>query len=113
MGVKVHTSKNTLEIAAEGKQARNVMRFADGTELETDFIVFSAGIRPQDKLARQMGLGLHLVAVLKLTITVKPQTATSTQLASARRGIRGSMVWLRRLQNGNRGSGSLAGQYRK
>ncbi|ELV8626342.1 nitrite reductase large subunit [Vibrio cidicii] len=58
MGVKVHTSKNTLEIAAEGKNARNVMRFADGTELETDFIVFSAGIRPQDKLARQMGLGI-------------------------------------------------------
>jgi len=32
------------------------MRFADGTEHETDFIVFSAGIRPQDKLARQMDL---------------------------------------------------------
>ncbi|MEF1291042.1 FAD-dependent oxidoreductase, partial [Vibrio sp. M260118] len=56
MGVKVHTSKNTLEIAPEGKEARNVMRFADGTELETDFIVFSAGIRPQDKLAREMKL---------------------------------------------------------
>ncbi|OBT07942.1 nitrite reductase large subunit [Vibrio sp. UCD-FRSSP16_10] len=58
MGVNVHTSKNTLEIAPEGKQLRNVMRFADGTELETDFIVFSAGIRPQDKLARQMGLDI-------------------------------------------------------
>lgn len=58
MGVNVHTSKNTLEIAAEGKNARNVMCFADGTELETDFIVFSAGIRPQDKLARQMELEL-------------------------------------------------------
>jgi nitrite reductase (NADH) large subunit len=56
MGVNVHTSKNTLEIAPEGTNARNVMRFADGTELETDFIVFSAGIRPQDKLARKMGL---------------------------------------------------------
>ncbi|MGF1910812.1 nitrite reductase large subunit NirB [Vibrio kasasachensis] len=56
MGVNVHTGKNTLEITADGKYARNVMRFADGTELETDFIVFSAGIRPQDKLARQMGL---------------------------------------------------------
>lgn len=56
MGVNVHTSKNTLEIAPEGKNTRNVMRFADGTELETDFIVFSAGIRPQDKLARQMEL---------------------------------------------------------
>ncbi|PMH41373.1 nitrite reductase large subunit [Vibrio sp. 10N.286.49.B3] len=56
MGVQVHTGKNTLEIAPEGENARNVMRFADGTELETDFIVFSAGIRPQDKLARHMEL---------------------------------------------------------
>ncbi|PWR31684.1 nitrite reductase (NAD(P)H), partial [Listeria monocytogenes] len=54
----VHTSKNTLEIVPEGTTARNVMRFADGTELETDFIVFSAGIRPQDKLARQMNLDI-------------------------------------------------------
>ncbi|KJY81542.1 nitrite reductase [Vibrio galatheae] len=58
MGVTVHTSKNTLEIASEGKDARNVMRFADGSELETDFIVFSAGIRPQDKLAREMKLDI-------------------------------------------------------
>ena len=58
MGVRVHTSKNTLEIAPEGKESRNVMRFADGTELETDFIVFSAGIRPQDKLAREMKLDI-------------------------------------------------------
>ncbi|GAM60159.1 nitrite reductase (NAD(P)H) large subunit [Vibrio ishigakensis] len=58
MGVQVHTSKNTLEIAPEGTNARNVMRFADGTELETDFIVFSAGIRPQDKLAREMNLDI-------------------------------------------------------
>ncbi|MPW36425.1 nitrite reductase large subunit NirB [Vibrio sp. B1Z05] len=58
MGVNVHTSKNTLEIAPDGKELRNVMRFADGSELETDFIVFSAGIRPQDKLARQMALDI-------------------------------------------------------
>ncbi|MCG3760363.1 nitrite reductase large subunit [Vibrio cincinnatiensis] len=56
MGVRVHTSKNTLEIMAQGEQARNTMQFADGSALEVDFIVFSTGIRPQDKLARQMGL---------------------------------------------------------
>ena len=32
------------------------MQFADGTELATEMIVFSAGIRPQDELARQCGL---------------------------------------------------------
>ncbi|MFC1503135.1 nitrite reductase large subunit NirB, partial [Pseudomonadota bacterium] len=32
------------------------MNFADGSYLETDMIVFSAGIRPQDELAREYGL---------------------------------------------------------
>ena len=32
------------------------MVFADGTRLEADMIVFSAGIRPRDKLARACGL---------------------------------------------------------
>ncbi|MGB5446358.1 MAG: nitrite reductase large subunit NirB [Psychromonas sp.] len=58
IGVNVHTGKNTQEIVASGKTARNTMKFADGTELEVDFIVFSTGIRPQDKLAKQCGLEL-------------------------------------------------------
>ena len=58
IGVNVHTGKNTQEIVASGKTARNTMKFADGTELETDFIVFSTGIRPQDKLAKQCGFAL-------------------------------------------------------
>lgn len=56
LGVQVHTSKNTIEIVAEGDTARNTLQFADGTHLEVDFIVFSTGIRPQDKLAHQCGL---------------------------------------------------------
>ncbi len=49
-------AKNTLEIVQEGVEARKTMRFADGSELEVDFIVFSTGIRPRDKLATQCGL---------------------------------------------------------
>ncbi|TBO34166.1 nitrite reductase large subunit [Aquabacterium lacunae] len=51
LGVKVHTSRNTTEIV-DGATARHRMVFADGTHLETDMIVFSAGIRPRDELAR-------------------------------------------------------------
>ena len=57
MGVQVHTSKNTRQIvhhAAGGKR----LEFADGSALDVDFIVFSTGIRPQDKLAKQCGLAL-------------------------------------------------------
>lgn len=58
MGVKVHTAKNTREIIKGGESARKTMQFADGSALEVDFVVFSTGIRPQDKLARQCGLAL-------------------------------------------------------
>ena len=57
MGVKVHTQKGTNEIVA-GTEARYRMNFADGSHLETDMILFSAGIRPQDELARKCGLGV-------------------------------------------------------
>nr|RNJ68409.1 MAG: nitrite reductase large subunit [Leptolyngbya sp. IPPAS B-1204] len=57
LGVTVHISKSTTEIVSEnGKLTK--MRFADGSELATDLIVFSAGIRPRDELARQCGLAV-------------------------------------------------------
>jgi len=57
LGVSVHTEKNTKEIVA-GEDCRYRMNFADGSYLETDMILFSAGIRPQDELAREFGLDL-------------------------------------------------------
>jgi nitrite reductase (NADH) large subunit len=55
LGVRVHTGKNTREIA-EGTETRLRMNFADASCLETDLVVFSAGIRPRDELARNSGL---------------------------------------------------------
>lgn len=57
LGVSVHTQKNTQNIS-DGETAVHKMSFADGEELETDLIVFSAGIRPRDELARNAGLGM-------------------------------------------------------
>ena len=57
LGVQVHTSRNTVEIT-DGARARHRMVFADGSHLETDMIVFSAGIRPRDELARQNALAV-------------------------------------------------------
>ena len=57
LGVQVHTGKNTREII-DGDTHRHKMCFADGEALETDLIVFSAGIRPQDALARQSELDI-------------------------------------------------------
>jgi len=57
LGVQVHTSKNTQNIT-DGDECVHKMEFADGESLETDIILFSAGIRPQDAIAREAGLEL-------------------------------------------------------
>ena len=57
LGVTVHTQKNTLEII-DGVDGTHRMRFADGSHLDADMIVFSAGIRPRDELARSCGLAV-------------------------------------------------------
>lgn len=57
LGVTVHTQKNTLEIV-DGEEGTHRMRFADGSHLDADMIVFSAGIRPRDELARECGLAV-------------------------------------------------------
>lgn len=57
LGVSVHTQKNTQQIV-DGDDCVHKLQFADGAELETDILVFSAGIRPQDALARQCELAV-------------------------------------------------------
>jgi nitrite reductase (NADH) large subunit len=57
LGVTVHTGKNTVSIV-DGEDGTHRMQFADGTHLDTDMIVFSAGIRPRDELARESGLAI-------------------------------------------------------
>jgi nitrite reductase (NADH) large subunit len=57
LGLQIHTSKNTTQII-DGEQCANKMCFADGEELETDIVLFSAGIRPRDDIARACGLNV-------------------------------------------------------
>ncbi|VEA67843.1 Rubredoxin-NAD(+) reductase [Serratia rubidaea] len=53
----MHTGKETRAIE-DGLLHRHSMHFADGERLESDLILFSAGIRPRDQLARESGLTL-------------------------------------------------------
>ncbi|MEG3756738.1 nitrite reductase large subunit NirB [Pseudoalteromonas carrageenovora] len=57
LGVTVHTSKATSEIV-KGETSRFRLNFSDGTFLETDLILFSAGIRPYDQLGKVAELEL-------------------------------------------------------
>ncbi|MGE6571424.1 nitrite reductase large subunit NirB [Psychrobacter namhaensis] len=57
LGVTVLTGKNTQEILSTASSVDNndsylTMQFTDGSSLDTDMIVFSAGIRPQDGIIK-------------------------------------------------------------
>ncbi|WP_030167901.1 nitrite reductase large subunit NirB [Spirillospora albida] len=56
LGMAVHagTPMSRLEAGEDGAVARVVM--ADGTDIGAEVVVFSAGIRPRDELARDCGL---------------------------------------------------------
>lgn len=56
LGVKVHTSKATTLIDGKSPSSKLRMNFSDETHLDTDMIVFSAGIRPYDQLAKKAKL---------------------------------------------------------
>ncbi|MBQ4832547.1 nitrite reductase large subunit NirB [Pseudoalteromonas sp. MMG010] len=57
LGVSVHTAKATTEIVA-GETLRYRLNFSDDTFLETDIVLFSAGIRPYDQLGKVADLTL-------------------------------------------------------
>ncbi|WP_116202181.1 nitrite reductase large subunit NirB [Amycolatopsis circi] len=54
LDVTVHTGTSTDAIEADG--SRLLAKLGNGTELDVDLVVFSAGVRPRDDLARESGL---------------------------------------------------------
>ncbi|MFE9863345.1 nitrite reductase large subunit NirB [Streptomyces sp. NPDC005506] len=58
MGLTVHTGVGTQEVTAGENGAVTGMTLSDGSSLATDLVVFSAGVRPRDQLARDCGLAV-------------------------------------------------------
>ncbi|MFG2373435.1 nitrite reductase large subunit NirB [Streptomyces sp. NPDC048504] len=58
MGLTVHTGVGTQEIVTGADGAVTGMKLSDGSRLATDMVVFSAGVRPRDQLARASGLSV-------------------------------------------------------
>ncbi|WP_030249330.1 nitrite reductase large subunit NirB [Streptomyces violens] len=56
MGVTVHTGVGGKEITAGEDGAVTGMELSDGSRIDTDMVIFSAGVRPRDQLARDCGL---------------------------------------------------------
>ncbi|KWT62109.1 nitrite reductase [Streptomyces albus subsp. albus] len=56
MGIDVHTGVGGKEIVAGADGAVRAMELSDGSRVDTDLVIFSAGVRPRDQLARDCGL---------------------------------------------------------
>ncbi|MEV0096675.1 nitrite reductase large subunit NirB [Streptomyces sp. NPDC050738] len=56
MGLAVHTGVGTQAVTAGDDGSVNGMSLSDGSTVATDLVVFSAGVRPRDQLARDCGL---------------------------------------------------------
>ncbi|QDK83568.1 nitrite reductase large subunit [Spirosoma sp. KCTC 42546] len=57
LGLKIHLSKSTQEIT--GDDTITGLLFADGSRIDVDMLIISAGIRPRDELAKSSGLDTH------------------------------------------------------
>ncbi|MFI8106695.1 nitrite reductase large subunit NirB [Streptomyces sp. NPDC086023] len=56
MGLTVHTGTGTQEVVTGPDGSVTGMRLSDGSTVETELVVFSAGVRPRDELGRDCGL---------------------------------------------------------
>jgi nitrite reductase (NADH) large subunit len=56
LGVCIRVATQTTELLAGPGGGVGSMRFSEGPDLDVDLVVFSAGIRPRDELARSCGL---------------------------------------------------------
>ena len=56
LGVSIHLNKSTSLIDGDDDGSVTAMKFADGSVLEVDMVVVSAGIKPRDELAIQNGI---------------------------------------------------------
>ncbi|WP_405710352.1 nitrite reductase large subunit NirB [Streptomyces xanthophaeus] len=58
MGVAVHTGVGAAGVGTDADGRAVSLRLTDGRSLSADAVVFSAGVRPRDRLARECGLAV-------------------------------------------------------
>ncbi|MBO1336471.1 nitrite reductase large subunit NirB [Streptomyces sp. VRA16 Mangrove soil] len=58
MGVAVHTGVGAKAVETDTDGSTRALHLTDGRTLDADVVVFSAGVRPRDRLAREAGLAV-------------------------------------------------------
>jgi nitrite reductase (NADH) large subunit len=89
LGLKIHLNKATSHIGGEGKI--DAMHFGDGSILEVDMLVISAGIRPRDELAKLAGLEVGLRG--GIVVSDEMQTSDPRIFAIGECALHGGMIY--------------------
>jgi nitrite reductase (NADH) large subunit len=89
LGLTIHTNTNTTSI--NGNEKIQSLQFADGSILEIDMLVISAGIKPRDELARQCGL--ETGARGGITVNEKLQTSDASIFAIGECALYKNMIY--------------------
>jgi nitrite reductase (NADH) large subunit len=82
-------NKSTEKILGNGKLEG--LQFTDGSKLDADLLVISAGIRPRDELARNAGLDVH--ARGGIVVNTKMETADPSIYAIGECVMVHNMIW--------------------
>jgi nitrite reductase (NADH) large subunit len=89
LGLKIHLSKATSHIGGEGKI--DALHFGDGSILEVDMLVISAGIRPRDELAKLAGLEVGMRGGIVVNDEMK--TSDARIFAIGECALHGGMIY--------------------
>ncbi|MFP5040664.1 nitrite reductase large subunit NirB [Parasediminibacterium sp. JCM 36343] len=89
LGLKIFTNKNTSDIL--GDKCIEGMQFTDGSKIDVDMLVISAGIKPRDELAKLCGLEVgHRGGIV---VNEKMQTADPSIYAIGECALNNGMIY--------------------
>jgi nitrite reductase (NADH) large subunit len=89
LGLQIHLSKATSSIGGEGRI--DSLHFGDGSILEVDMLVISAGIRPRDELAKLAGLEVGMRG--GIVVNDEMQTSDPRIFAIGECALHGGMIY--------------------
>ncbi|PJJ60703.1 nitrite reductase large subunit NirB [Hymenobacter chitinivorans] len=89
LGLNIHLNKATSSIGGNGRI--EALYFGDGSQLEVDMLVISAGIRPRDELAKLAGLEVGLRG--GIVVNNEMQTSDPRIFAIGECALHGGMIY--------------------
>jgi nitrite reductase (NADH) large subunit len=87
LGITALTGASTKEFVADEHGGVRAVRFADGTEVQADMVVISAGIRPNKELAAECGIACDRAIVVDDALRTNDPHVSAVGECAQHRGV--------------------------